>query len=115
MPIIDDHDMVGSVTETRILNHLIENPEARKAPVRKVMGTPFPVVPASLHLEHLSAYLEQDVGAVLVDHGPDSRQGYSVLTKSDLISALANIGQGNNANVVQSDNANVDQGSNGAS
>ena len=96
MPVIDDeHEVVGSVTETRILNHLIESPESRKAPVRKIMGTPFPVVPASLHLEHLSAYLEQDAGAVLVDHGPDD--GYSVLTKSDLISALANVGQGNGA------------------
>jgi cystathionine beta-synthase len=60
------------------------------------MGDPFPVVPSSLHLEHLSAYLEQDVGAVLVDHGPESRKGYSVLTKSDLISALMKVGQGNN-------------------
>jgi cystathionine beta-synthase len=95
MPVIDDdHEVIGSVTETRILNHLIENPESREAPVRNIMGTPFPVVPASLHLEHLSAYLEQDAGAVLVDHGPDA--GYTVLTKSDLISALANVGQGNN-------------------
>ena len=97
MPVIDeDHEVVGSVTETRILNYLIEHPESRKAPVRNIMGTPFPVVPASLHLEHLSAYLEQDAGAVLVDHGPDG--GYSVLTKSDLISALANVGQGNGNN-----------------
>jgi cystathionine beta-synthase len=89
MPVLDDDgEVVGSVTETRILNHLIESPESREAPVRHIMGTPFPVVPASLHLEHLSAYLEQDAGAVLVDHGDE----YSVLTKSDLISALANVG-----------------------
>ena len=99
MPVIDaEHEVVGSVTETRILNHLIENPESRKAPVRKIMGAPFPVVPASLHLEHLSAYLEQDAGAVLVDHGPDSSRGYSVITKSDLISTLVNVGQGNSNN-----------------
>ena len=89
MPVLDDNgEVVGSVTETRILNHLIESPESREAPVRRIMGTPFPVVPASLHLEHLSAYLEQDAGAVLVDHGDE----YSVLTQSDLISALANVG-----------------------
>jgi cystathionine beta-synthase len=94
MPVLDDNgEVVGSVTETRILNHLIESPESREAPVRRIMGTPFPVVPASLHLEHLSAYLEQDAGAVLVDHGDE----YSVLTKSDLISALANVGPSNGA------------------
>ena len=96
MPVIDGDEVVGSVTETRILNRLIEAPDARTKPVRTIMGDPFPVVPASLHLDHLSAYLEQNVGAVLVDHGPESREGYSVLTKSDLISALARVGEGNN-------------------
>ncbi|PQJ36177.1 cystathionine beta-synthase [Salinibacter sp. 10B] len=97
MPVIDDdHEVVGSVTETRILNRLIDSPDARDQPVRTIMGTPFPVVPASLHLEHLSAYLEQDVGAVLVDHGSDGGRDYSVLTKSDLISALMKVEQGNN-------------------
>ena len=96
MPVIDGGEVVGSVTETRILNRLIDAPDARTQPVRTIMGDPFPVVPASLHLDHLSAYLEQNAGAVLVDHGPDSRQGYSVLTKSDLISALARVGEGTN-------------------
>jgi cystathionine beta-synthase len=94
--VIDGDEVVGSVTETRILNRLIEAPDARTKPVRTIMGDPFPVVPASLHLDHLSAYLEQNVGAVLVDHGPESREGYSVLTKSDLISALARVGEGSN-------------------
>jgi len=95
MPVIDDGEVVGSITETRILNRLIDAPDARTKPVRTVMGEPFPVVPASLHLDHLSAYLEQNAGAVLVDHGPESQEGYSVLTKSDLISALARVGESN--------------------
>jgi cystathionine beta-synthase len=95
MPVIDaDGDVVGSITETRILNQLIDDPNTREDPVRSIMGDPFPVVPESMHLEHLSAYLEQDAGAVLVDHGPDS--DYSVLTKSDLISALARVGRNGN-------------------
>jgi cystathionine beta-synthase len=95
MPVITaDGEVVGSITETRILNQLIDDPNAREDAVRTIMGEPFPVVPASLHLEHLSAYLEQDAGAVLVDHGPDA--DYSVLTKSDLISALARVGRNGN-------------------
>ena len=94
MPVITDDEVVGSITETRILNELIDDPNAREDPVRSVMGEPFPVVPASLHLEHLSAYLERDAGAVLVDHGPEA--DYSVLTKSDLISALARVGRNGN-------------------
>jgi cystathionine beta-synthase len=95
MPVIDaDDEVVGSVTETRILNCLIDDPSARDDAVETIMGDPFPVVPASLHLEHLSAYLEQDTGAVLVDHG--QQQGYSVITKSDLISALARVDRNGN-------------------
>jgi cystathionine beta-synthase len=94
MPVIDDGEVVGSLTETRILNRLIEKPSAREDEVQTIMGDPLPVVPQSLHLEHLSAYLEQDAGAVLVDLGPD--KGYSVITKSDLISALARVGRNGN-------------------
>ena len=97
MPVIEDGDVVGSVTESDILNRLIDEPGARDDALRTIMGEPFPVVPASLQLEHLSAYLEQDAGAVLVDTGTDDE--YAVITKTDLISALAHVGRnGNNGN-----------------
>lgn len=88
LPVIQDGEMVGSLTETGILNRLIETPEARGEEVRKVMGEPFPIVPRSLHLDHLSAYLEEGVGAVLVE--PDTDHPFQIITKSDLIRALAN-------------------------
>lgn len=94
MPVIENGDVVGSLTETRILNRLIEKPTARDESVRTIMGDPLPVVPQSLHLEHLSAYLEQDAGAVLVDL--DDEGEYAVITKSDLISALARIERNGN-------------------
>lgn len=94
MPVIEDGQVVGSLTETVILNRLIEKPESRDAQVREVMGQPFPVVPRSLHLEHLSAYLEQGSGAVLVE-APDEGS-YQIITKSDLISALAAVGRNGN-------------------
>ena len=93
MPVIEEGRVVGSLTESVILNRLIENPETRDQEVREVMGEPFPVVPRSLHLEHLSAYLEQGAGAVLVE--PDDGKTFEIITKSDLISALAMTGLGN--------------------
>ncbi|MEX0821493.1 MAG: pyridoxal-phosphate dependent enzyme [Rhodothermales bacterium] len=92
MPVIDGEDVVGSLTESVILNRLIEDPEARSQSVREVMGKPFPIVPRALHLEHLSAYLEQGAGAVLVE--PESGETYEIITKSDLIGALALSGLG---------------------
>ncbi|HEX7069548.1 MAG TPA: pyridoxal-phosphate dependent enzyme [Rhodothermales bacterium] len=87
LPVIDGDEIVGSLTETVILNRLIEQPNAREAPVRDVMDKPFPVVPRSLHLDHLSAYLEEGPGAVLVE--AEDSTGFDIITKSDLISALA--------------------------
>jgi cystathionine beta-synthase len=92
VPVEEDGEIVGSLTESRILNRLIEKPEARDDAVRTIMGDPLPVVPASLHLEHLSSYLEQEAGAVLVE---SDEGAYTVITKSDLISALARVGSGN--------------------
>ncbi len=96
MPVMDGGESVGSLTESVILNRLIENPVSRDEKVREVMGEPFPIVPRSLHLEHLSAYLEQGSGAVLVE--PGDGQHYQIITKSDLISALATSGLGTKHN-----------------
>ena len=87
LPVLEDDEVVGSITETRILNELIANPEARNEPLRGSMGDPLPVVPSSLHLEYLSSYLDGEAGAVLVE----SNDSYVVITKSDLIGALAHV------------------------
>ena len=89
LPVIDDGQVVGSLTENRILNRLIEEPAAREKSIHEVMGKPFAVVPESMHLEHLSSYLEQ--GAVLVQ--AEEQHEYSIITKSDLISALSRSGR----------------------
>ncbi|GIV61626.1 MAG: cystathionine beta-synthase [Rhodothermaceae bacterium] len=92
LPVIAGREVVGSITESGLLNRLIENPAAREEPVRSVMGMPFPIVPRSLHLDLLSAYLEQ--GAVLV-HPPDS-EDFEIITRSDLISVLVTAGRNGN-------------------
>ena len=95
LPVIEQGEVVGSLTETVILNRLIEEPSARDEAVRGVMSEPFPIVSRSLHLDHVSTYLEQGAGAVLVELGSDG--GFQIITKSDLISALAGAGRPGNA------------------
>ncbi len=94
LPVIEQGAVVGSLTETVILNRLIEEPSARDEAVRGVMSEPFPIVSRSLHLDHVSTYLEQGAGAVLVELGSDG--GFQIITKSDLISALAGAGRSGN-------------------
>ena len=85
LPVIDEGDVVGSLTETHILNLLIEEPTSRDQHIGEVMQDPFPIVPRSLHLDHLSDYLGH--GAVLVE--TETPGQYQIITKTDLISALA--------------------------
>ncbi|MEP0546204.1 MAG: pyridoxal-phosphate dependent enzyme [Rhodothermales bacterium] len=91
VPVMDGGKVVGSLTEKRILNLLIEEPDARDRAVREVMGSPLPILPMHTTLEELSAHLDAQTGAVLV-HAPDDDH-YDIITRSDLISALAESGR----------------------
>lgn len=94
LPVIENDKVVGSLTETVILNRLIERPDAREEYVREVMDKPFPIVSPELNLDGLSAYLEDGPGAVLV--ASDTPGEFDIITKSDLISALAYTGRNGN-------------------
>ncbi len=96
LPVIDDGEVVGGLTESSILNKLIDEPESRSSEVKHIMGDPFPIVPRSLHLEHLSAYIDEGAGAILVE--PNGEGSYEIITKSDLIGALAAAGANGNGN-----------------
>ena len=91
VPVLEDNGIVGSLTETSILNRLIESPESRDEQVQNMMGDPFPVVSETLHIEDLTSYLDQSPGAVLVKEQESG--SYQIITRSDLISALASLGR----------------------
>lgn len=89
VPVMEDGEPIGSLSEAGILRAMIAGTAARDLAVRTVMAPPFPVVPESLRLEQLSQHLESEPGGVLVRRGG----GYAIITKSDLIAALAHAGR----------------------
>jgi len=91
VPVLSDGEVVGSLNESRILNRLIESPESRDEKVKEMMGDPFPVVADSLQIDELTEQLDQVSGAVLVRDMEN--RGYQIITRSDLISALASLGR----------------------
>jgi cystathionine beta-synthase len=99
VPVIDGGRVVGSLNERLVLDRLVEEPDARERSVMEVMGPPLPVVPRGVHLDHLTAFLDT-AEAVLVhadEPGGDgavdeSAPAYHIITRSDLISALAQRG-----------------------
>jgi cystathionine beta-synthase len=93
MPVMEDGEAVGSLTESGILNLLITHPDAREKLVRAVMSPPLPVVSPGIHLEQLYSYLDTSSGAVMVQSTVGSE--YEIITRSDLIRSLAEMGRNN--------------------
>ena len=97
LPVLDGATVVGSLSERGVLNHLIGDAGARDRPVREVMAAPLPVVRRSVHLDNLTATLDGEAGAVLVqdetagDGAPPA--AFHIVTRSDLIAALAAAGR----------------------
>ena len=93
VPVLDAGEPVGSLTERGVLGRLLSTPDARDLPVREVMGAPLAVVPRATHLDALTERLDGGPGAVLVradSAGGDGAGGaFHIITRSDLISALA--------------------------
>ena len=95
LPVLDGAEIVGSLSERGVLGRLIDEPGASARPVREVMDGPLAVVSRTVHIDRLTAYLDGDAGAVLVrdepggDGEPSPDAAFHIITRSDLISALA--------------------------
>jgi cystathionine beta-synthase len=98
VPVLDGGEVVGSLSERGVLNRLMTEPASRERPVREVMAAPLPVVGRDVHLDRLTAYLEGESSAVLVrdEAGGDGAApaAFHIVTRSDLISAIAQAGRG---------------------
>ncbi|MBI5917012.1 MAG: pyridoxal-phosphate dependent enzyme [Bacteroidetes bacterium] len=86
MPVMDNGQMVGSVTETEVLKFLLENPmlHAEKT-VAKVMGKPFPLVDEDMPFRQLGKYLTKEIQAVVAK---DKAGSLHVVTQYDVIQAV---------------------------
>jgi cystathionine beta-synthase len=80
IPVIEGGEVVGSLSEARILEILVQNPEARRKPVAEYMERPFPVISEDASITEVTNSI-QSTTAVLVRHG----HGFDIITKSDLI------------------------------
>jgi len=81
LPIIDSGEVVGSLSETRILKILVADSGAKRKPVAEYMEKPFPVVVEDASLTDVSNQLDRDTGAVLVRNA----SGFDIITRADLI------------------------------
>ncbi len=66
LPVLDDGESVGSLTEGTLMARALEHPALLDRPVREVMEPPLPVVDASMTTDRLAAILTRESPAVLV-------------------------------------------------
>ncbi len=85
LPIVLEGECVGSVTETRLMAQVIEDPSLLDVPVETVMGSPFPVVDAYMDAQEVRHLLTRENAACLVrENGSLS----GIITRYDVIRAL---------------------------
>jgi cystathionine beta-synthase len=90
VPVIEGGEVVGSISEARILDILVSNAAARGKPVVEYMEKPFPVVSDDASLTEVAQQMHREISAVLVRQ----KDGFDIITKSDLIFFLTRKGGG---------------------
>jgi cystathionine beta-synthase len=85
LPVTDGNNFVGSLTDSKILVQLIENPELRNTAVSEVMDPPFQFVAMDNTLDVLSSLINKDNKALLVR---DDNDQVHIITRHDLLLAM---------------------------
>lgn len=85
VPVIEGGECIGSLSESRAMGHVLEQPSAMAQPVAELMESPFPVVHARDSFERVTKLLGRRNRAVLVREGGEF---LAVLTRSDCLELL---------------------------
>ncbi len=86
MPVMDNEEIIGSITETVVLNYLLENPmNNSESKIEKIMENAFPMVEVDLPCKQLSKYFSKKTPAVIAK---DKAGVMHILTQYDIIQAV---------------------------
>ncbi|MCS4436351.1 cystathionine beta-synthase [Aquiflexum gelatinilyticum] len=84
IPVLEDGHVIGSLTDSKLLSKIIENPELKDATVADVMETSMKFVALDSTLDVLSSMLDKEK-AVLVR---DDNHQIHIVTKHDILEAM---------------------------
>ncbi|GEM64700.1 cystathionine beta-synthase [Sphingobacterium faecium NBRC 15299] len=86
IPVTQQGMVVGKITESDILIALLENPALKSSSVQDVMTKPFPFVDLKTSIDKISALINKDTQAVLVE---DEFGKINIITQYDIINAIS--------------------------
>jgi cystathionine beta-synthase len=85
IPVTQKGMVIGKITESDILNSLIENPSIKSQPIKNITTSPFPFVDLNTSIDRISAMINKDNIAVLVE----DEGRIEIITQYDIINAIS--------------------------
>jgi len=86
LPVTQQGMVIGKVTESNILDSLLENPSLKSSPVKEIMTASLPFVDLNTSIDKISSMINKDVSAVLVE---DEQGKFEIITQYDIIEAIS--------------------------
>ena len=87
IPVVQQGMVVGRITESDILNALLENPSIKSARVSMIQTASFPFVDLNTSIDKISGLINKENSAVLVE---DENGRIEIITQYDIIDAISN-------------------------
>jgi cystathionine beta-synthase len=85
IPVTQKGMVIGKITESDILNSLIENPSIKSQPIKNITTSPFPFVDLNTSIDNISAMINKENIAVLVE----ANGQIEIITQYDIINAIS--------------------------
>ena len=86
IPVTQKGMIVGKLTESDILNSVLENPSLRSGLVKDIMTSSFPFIDLNTSIEKISSIINKENMAVLVE---DETGNIEIITQYDIINAIS--------------------------
>jgi cystathionine beta-synthase len=86
IPVTQKGMIIAKLTESDILDAILESPSLKSQPVEKIMTPSFPFVDLNTSIDQLSTMINKDNTAVLVE---DEQGKIEIITQYDIINAIS--------------------------
>ncbi|MBC7757417.1 MAG: pyridoxal-phosphate dependent enzyme [Phormidesmis sp. FL-bin-119] len=86
IPVTQQGMIIGKLTESNILNSVLENPALKSGSVKEIMTASFPFIDLNTSVDKISSIINKDNMAVLVE---DEDGKIEIITQYDIINAIS--------------------------
>ncbi len=86
IPVTQQGMIIGKLTESDILNSVLENPGLKSGSVKEIMTASFPFIDLNTSIDKISSIINKDNMAVLVE---DENGKIEIITQYDIINAIS--------------------------